>query len=185
MNQKGFPRNVQYRTRPKGAPFQFFRHCQTFSGIFFLKGSPFKFFWSFASEWLLKNPKGSPFQFFLGLSRFVFRRTCKDILKEVRIQLLFDNVNKNSESKISKIFSTLKPKLIGKRKYRGMCVYQLLFSLFRKVELKKGNFREVVIKPKFHALIVLETQNCFECFLKLYFEILKQLCKSTDNFCWK
>ena len=30
LNQKGFPRNIQYRTRPKGPPFQFFRHCGTF-----------------------------------------------------------------------------------------------------------------------------------------------------------
>ena len=35
LNQKGFPRNIHYRTRPKGPPFQFFGHCGTFFEIFF------------------------------------------------------------------------------------------------------------------------------------------------------
>ena len=30
LHQKGFPRNIQYCTRPKGPLFNFFRHCETF-----------------------------------------------------------------------------------------------------------------------------------------------------------
>ena len=64
LNQKGFPRNIQYRTTPKGPPFRFFRHCATFFQNFLCtKGSPLHFFWSFATEWMLKNPKGSSFVF--------------------------------------------------------------------------------------------------------------------------
>ena len=58
LNQKGFPRNIQYRSRPKGPPCKFFRHCTFFKKIP-TKGSPFNFFGSFATEWMLKNPKGS------------------------------------------------------------------------------------------------------------------------------
>ena len=48
-NQKGFPRNIQYRTRPK-VPFSaFFRHCE----IFLLsKWASFQFVWCFATEWM-------------------------------------------------------------------------------------------------------------------------------------
>ena len=35
LNQKGFPRNIQYRTRPKGPPFQFFSALWDFFRIFF------------------------------------------------------------------------------------------------------------------------------------------------------
>ena len=62
LNQKGFPRNIQYRTRPKGP---FFRHCGTFfiKTFFPTKGPP-SIFWSFATEWMLKNPKGSSLSVF-------------------------------------------------------------------------------------------------------------------------
>ena len=63
LNQKGFPRNIQYRTRPKGP---FFRHCATFfKKLFSPRKAPlFNFFWSFATEWMLKNPKGSSLSVF-------------------------------------------------------------------------------------------------------------------------
>ena len=41
LSQKGFPRNIQYRTRPKGPPFQFFGIVRLFFKVFlFIKGSP-------------------------------------------------------------------------------------------------------------------------------------------------
>ena len=71
LNQKGFPHNIQYRTRPKGPPFQFFRHCgKNFSGNFSPKGPSFNFFRSCATEWMLKNPKRSPVSVFLALWDF-------------------------------------------------------------------------------------------------------------------
>ena len=30
LNQKCFPRNIQYSTRPNGPPSRYFRHCETF-----------------------------------------------------------------------------------------------------------------------------------------------------------
>ena len=68
LNQKGFPGNIQYRTRPKGPPFDFFRHCATFFTFFPPKGPP-SIFWSFATEWMLKNPKGSSLTVFFGIVR--------------------------------------------------------------------------------------------------------------------
>ena len=43
LNQKGFPRNIQYRTRPKRPPFKFFRDCVTFFNFFPPKGPPSNF----------------------------------------------------------------------------------------------------------------------------------------------
>ena len=44
LNQKGSPRNIQYRARPKG-PLDFFRHFANFVQKFFsTKGSPFQVF---------------------------------------------------------------------------------------------------------------------------------------------
>ena len=72
LNQKGFPRNIQYRTRPKGP---FFRHCDFFQKKIFHHESPPPsiFFWSFATEWMLKNPKGSPLSVFFGIVRLFFQ----------------------------------------------------------------------------------------------------------------
>ena len=67
---KSFPRNIQYRTRPKGPPFQFFGIARLFSKKIVPKGSRFQVFSSFATEWMLKNPKGSPFQFFWHFDTF-------------------------------------------------------------------------------------------------------------------
>ena len=62
LNQKGFARNIQYRTRPKGP---FFRHCATcFKKLFSPRKAPLQFFWSFATKWMLKNPKGSSLSVF-------------------------------------------------------------------------------------------------------------------------
>ena len=67
LNQKSFPCNIQYRTRSKGPPFSFFRHCETFSGKNSPKG-PLQFFGSFATECMLKNLKGSlPLSVFFGI----------------------------------------------------------------------------------------------------------------------
>ena len=68
LNQKGFPRNIQYRTRPEG-PFLFFRHCE----IFRKKFSPLQFFRNFATKWMLKNPKGIP-RFFGIVRLFLHKR---------------------------------------------------------------------------------------------------------------
>ena len=65
---KSFPHNIQCRTRPKGPPFQFFRHCETFfRKKIFPKGSPLQFFWVLRQPGYRKIPKGLPFQFFLAL----------------------------------------------------------------------------------------------------------------------
>ena len=65
LSQKGFPRNIQNRRRPKGPPFPFSSALPDFfSGKNFPKGSPFQFFRRYTTEWMLKNPEGSPFQFF-------------------------------------------------------------------------------------------------------------------------
>ena len=65
LNQKGFPRNIQYRTRPKGP---FFWHCAIFfKETFSTTKGPLQFFWSFATEWMLKNPKGSSLSVFSAL----------------------------------------------------------------------------------------------------------------------
>ena len=66
-----FPRNIPYRARPKGPPFYFFRHCETFFwNKIFPKGSPFNFFCCFASEWMLENPKGSVLSVFRHCETF-------------------------------------------------------------------------------------------------------------------
>ena len=64
LNQKDFPRNIQYRTRPKGP---FFRHCAIFFSkkLFSPRKAPLQFFRSFATEWMLKNPKGSSLSVYL------------------------------------------------------------------------------------------------------------------------
>ena len=42
---KSFPHSIQCRTRPKGPPFSFFRHCETFfRKKNFPQRAPFKFF---------------------------------------------------------------------------------------------------------------------------------------------
>ena len=70
LNQKGFPRNIQYRTRPQGPSFSFFGIARVFFGKFFPQRAHLQFFWSFATEWMLKNPKGPPFQFFRHCGTF-------------------------------------------------------------------------------------------------------------------
>ena len=70
-----FPRNIPYRERPKSPPFNFFRHCEKFFGIFFskfffLKGSPLHFFDVLRQNGCWKIPKGSSFQFFSALWDF-------------------------------------------------------------------------------------------------------------------
>ena len=52
LNQKGFPRNIQYRRRLKGPPFQFFRHCETF----FIKGFQFTNTLTFWSPFAIFEP---------------------------------------------------------------------------------------------------------------------------------
>ena len=66
LSQKCFSRNIQYRTRPKGPPFSFFRHCEIFFGQKTSpKGPPFSFFRhcrTFFGKTIF--PKGSSFNFF-------------------------------------------------------------------------------------------------------------------------
>ena len=89
LNQKGFPRNIQYRTRPKGP---FFRHCATFFKNFFPHESPLQFF-GFATEWMLKNPKGSSLSVFSALwdFKFFFHKSSPNspILGNFEVLLLF------------------------------------------------------------------------------------------------
>ena len=65
LNQKGFPRNIQYRTRPKG--LDFFGTVRLLFKFFSTKVSRFDFFWSFAPEWRLKNHKESSLSVFSEL----------------------------------------------------------------------------------------------------------------------
>ena len=71
LKEKGSTRNILYRTRLKGSPFQFFSALRDF---FRNKNSPkgplFNFFSSFPTDWILRNHKGSPFQFFSALRLF-------------------------------------------------------------------------------------------------------------------
>ena len=76
LNQNGFPRNIQYRARPKGPPFRFFLAlCDFFQKFFPTKGSPLRYFGSFATEWILKNPKGSSLSVFFGIVRLFSRKS--------------------------------------------------------------------------------------------------------------
>ena len=69
-----FPRNIQYRARLEGPPFQFFSGLRDF--FFGKKFSPNgELFWSFATDWMLKNPKGSPFSVF-GIETFFKKIWC-------------------------------------------------------------------------------------------------------------
>ena len=52
LNQKSFPRNIQYRTRPN-LHFRFFRHCATFSKKNFMKGFPIHQYFEILKSFLL------------------------------------------------------------------------------------------------------------------------------------
>ena len=78
LNQKGFPRNIQYRTRPQ-APLSVFDIARFFPGKIFSKGSP-SFFSEFCDRMDVenffptpKNPKGSPY-WKLTLSKSTFSK---------------------------------------------------------------------------------------------------------------
>ena len=76
MNQKVFPRNIHYRTRPNDPSFQsFFWYCETFSGNIF----PLQFFGVSRQNGCLKIPKGPPLIFFGIVSLFSkhFFRCCR------------------------------------------------------------------------------------------------------------
>ena len=70
LNQKGFPRNIQYRTRSKGPPLDFFRHCATFFKFFSTKGSPFNFFGVLQQNDVEKSQTVLPFSFFRHCETF-------------------------------------------------------------------------------------------------------------------
>ena len=92
LNQKGFPRNIQYRTRPKGPNFRFFRHCATFFQFFFIKGFPihqyfeilksFCYFWALdmAPTWAVPGLFNLPIQISRHVESF---STSWDFLKNV------------------------------------------------------------------------------------------------------
>ena len=63
LNQKGFARNMQYRRRPKGPPFQFFGIARLFLDNFSPKGL-FNFFGLLRQNGCWKIPKVPLFQFF-------------------------------------------------------------------------------------------------------------------------
>ena len=70
LNQKGFPRNIQNRTRPKGPPFRFFRHCATFFPFFSTKGPPFNFFEFCDKMDVEKSQRILPFSFYRHCETF-------------------------------------------------------------------------------------------------------------------
>ena len=106
LNQKGFPRNIQYQTRLKGPPLSFFCIATLFRE-FFSQMVPLQFFWSFATEWMLKNPKGSPFQFFFGIVRlskkFHERVPDSPILWHFEVLLLFLSLRYGADSGRSRL----------------------------------------------------------------------------------
>ena len=84
---KSFPYNIQCRTRPKGPPFSFFRHCETFFGTKnFPKVSPFNFFWVLRQTGYRKIPKGPPFNFFWRIEIF-FRKIFFSAVEENTLKL--------------------------------------------------------------------------------------------------
>ena len=63
-----FQGNLQNRTRLKGPPFDFFRHCATFSENFLkFQKSPDLEFFDILQNKMLRKLKGSPFLYFLTL----------------------------------------------------------------------------------------------------------------------
>ena len=86
-NQKGFPRNIQYRTRPKGPPLDFFRHCATFVQIFFSPKGPPLIFLEFCDRMdVEKCPRLHPFSFF-GIVRFFFQKVHKKVSNSAKFTL--------------------------------------------------------------------------------------------------
>ena len=71
LNQKGFPRNIEYQTRPKG-PLQFFRHCETFFPEKIVPtASPFNFLGVLRQNGFRKKiPKGHLFSYFRDCETF-------------------------------------------------------------------------------------------------------------------
>ena len=65
LNQKGLPRNIQYRARPK-ATFSFFRHCETFFG------QSFYFVLSQRSQFSFACSVSGFFQMFQHIKLFLF-----------------------------------------------------------------------------------------------------------------
>ena len=68
LNQKGFPRNIQYRTRPKRPPFQFFSALRDFFRKKISQSSPFNFFGVLRQNGCGKIPK-IPLSIFFGIVR--------------------------------------------------------------------------------------------------------------------
>ena len=85
LNQKSFPRNIQYRTRPKG-PLSVFSALRLFFGKKSPKG-PYQFFLSFATEWMLKNPKGSPLSIFFRHCETFFEKKFLDAVEDNTLTL--------------------------------------------------------------------------------------------------
>ena len=91
LNQKGFPRNIQYRTRPKGP---FFRHCATFFKNFFSpRKAPFNFLEFCNRMDVEKSQRVLPFSFFgiVRLFKFFFHKSSPNspILGNFEVLLLF------------------------------------------------------------------------------------------------
>ena len=109
LNQKGLPRNIQYRMRPKGP---FFRHCATFfKKKFSPRNAPLQFFWSFATEWMLKNPKWSSLCFFRHFEtffkKFFFHKSSPNspILGNFEVLLLFLSLGYGADLGLSRLVS--------------------------------------------------------------------------------
>ena len=85
LSQKGFPRTIQYRTRPRGPPFRFFLAlCDFFSNFFSTKGSPFIFLEFCNRMDVEKSQRVLPFSFFRHCETF------KKIHKRFQIHQYFD-----------------------------------------------------------------------------------------------
>ena len=73
LNQKGFPRNIQYRTRPKGPPFRLFSALCDFCSNFFPPKGPPSIFLEFCYRMEVeKSQRNLPFSFF-GIVRLCFK----------------------------------------------------------------------------------------------------------------
>ena len=69
MNQKGFLRTIQYRTRSKGPPLDFFGTVRLFQKKNSPSKRPSSIVLSFTTERMLENPKGSSLSVFFGIVR--------------------------------------------------------------------------------------------------------------------
>ena len=160
LNQKGFPRIIQYRTRPKGLPFRFFRHCAT-SQFFSTKGSPLHFFGVLQQNGCWKIPKGPSFQFFSALWDFL-----KKIIKGSPIHQYFDILKSFCYFWALDMAPTWTVPGLFSLKVRGIHVYIGLFYLhYISGDDVLGLMFEVVLRLRCCEVIIIQKIIWFQQFL--------------------